>query len=349
VRVRDLETHFPIRRGLLRRTVGVVRAVDGISLDVFEGETLGLVGESGSGKTTFGRTVTRLVEPTRGTVEFAADPAGARLVDITRLSQGELRRVRRHMNMVFQDPLSSLNPRMSVKQLVSEPLVLHGVARGKALDGRVAELLRVVGLRPEHMDRFPHAFSGGQRQRIAIARALALRPRFVVCDEPVSALDASVKSQILNLFMDLQAAFRMAYLFISHDLAVVRHISDRIAVMYLGKVVELGPSGAVCGTPLHPYTEALLSVIPTPVPGRRPHSASSSGATSPTRRGRRGLRLRRPLRVPAAGLRAGRAAPARGRARAPGGLPLRGRAAARWPAGAGGDRGARAGDPAPER
>jgi peptide/nickel transport system ATP-binding protein len=263
----NLKTHFPIRQGFFRRQTGLVQAVDGVNLEIRAGETLGLVGESGCGKTTLGRTIMRLVEPTEGAIRFRVED---RLENITALSQEELRhRVRPHINMVFQDPRSSLNPRMSVRAIIAEPLILHKVARGREIDERVAHLLRVVGLQPHHMQRFPHAFSGGQRQRIAIARALALQPKFIVCDEAVSALDASVRAQILNLFLQLQEQFNVAYLFIAHDLAAVRHISDQIAVMYLGQIVEQGPAIEICHAPQHPYTEALLSSIPVPIPKQK--------------------------------------------------------------------------------
>jgi oligopeptide/dipeptide ABC transporter ATP-binding protein len=260
--VRNVGMHFPIQRGLLRRVVGHVRAVDGVSFDIRAGETLGLVGESGSGKTTTGRIVLRALKPTFGQVVFQGQ-------DITDFSRRELKPLRKELQVIFQDPYSSLDPRMTVQEIVSEPLVVHGVAKGSELRQRVRELLELVGLRAAHLDRYPNAFSGGQRQRIGIARALALRPRLVVCDEPVSALDVSIQAQVLNLLKDLQGQFGLSYLFIAHDLAVVEHISDRVAVMYLGKVVELAPADALYRQPKHPYTEALLSAIPRIQPGQR--------------------------------------------------------------------------------
>jgi oligopeptide/dipeptide ABC transporter ATP-binding protein len=260
--VHNVGMHFPIQRGLLRRTVGHVRAVDGVSFSIKQGETLGLVGESGSGKTTTGRIVLRALEPTFGQVLFQQR-------DITHLSRRQLKPLRKELQVIFQDPYSSLDPRMTVQEIVAEPLVVHGVARGAELRQRVRELLELVGLRAAHLDRYPHAFSGGQRQRIGIARALALRPRLVVADEPVSALDVSIQAQVLNLLRDLQSQFGLSYLFIAHDLAVVEHISDRVAVMYLGKIVELAPAEALYQQPKHPYTEALLSAIPRVEASRR--------------------------------------------------------------------------------
>jgi len=262
--VSNLRKHFPIRKGFLRKTVGYVKAVDDISLYVNEGETLGLVGESGCGKTTTGRCILRAIEPTSGEIMFRDQRDG--WVDIRALERSELNRVRQQMQIIFQDPYSSLNPRMTLLELVGEPLVINHGLRGRALEDRVAELLRSVGLRPEYLRRYPHAFSGGQRQRIGVARALALSPRFIVCDEPVSALDVSVQAQTLNLLRELQGSFGLTYLFVAHDLSVVRHIADRVAVMYVGKLVEMATTDEIYPAPLHPYTEALMSAVPRPDP-----------------------------------------------------------------------------------
>jgi len=262
--VRNLKKHFPITRGLLRRVVGQVKAVDDVSFTIHEGETLGLVGESGCGKTTTGRCLLRAVDPTSGKILFHRDEHT--VVNVATADGAALKGLRRDMQMIFQDPYSSLNPRWTLLDIVGEPLVAFGVVKGRALEERVADLLRRVGLRPEYMRRYPHAFSGGERQRIGIARALALNPKLVVADEPVSALDVSVRAQTLNLLEDLQAELDLTYLFISHDLSVVQHICDRVVVMYVGKVVESAATDALYFTPRHPYTEALLSAVPRPDP-----------------------------------------------------------------------------------
>jgi peptide/nickel transport system ATP-binding protein len=262
--VEGLIKHFPIRRGLLRRVVGHVRAVDGVSFTMRRGETLGLVGESGCGKTTVGRCILRLIEPTAGRVLFYDKPGKS--VDLIALDEAALRRLRPRMQIVFQDPHASLNSRMTVGDIVGEPLVVNNVCRGEALYNRITELLEAVGLKANDMRRYPHAFSGGQRQRIGIARALALRPDLIVADEPVSALDVSVQAQILNLLADLREEFRLSYLFVAHDLSVVEHISDRVAVMYLGRIVEIAATETLYAAPKHPYTEALLSAVPVADP-----------------------------------------------------------------------------------
>ena len=262
--VRNLKKYYPISEGLLRREVGQVKAVDDISFSIQGRKTLGLVGESGCGKTTAAHTIMRGLEPTGGQVIFHDQQLGA--VDLATADKSTLFQVRRNMQMVFQDPHSSLNPRMTLLDLIGEPLVIYGIAKGQELVDRVAELLKRVGLRPEYMRRFPHAFSGGQRQRIGIARALALNPQFIVADEPTSALDVSIQAQTLNLLQDLQDEFSLSYLFIAHDLSVVEHISDFVAVMYVGKIVERGDTQRLYHNPKHPYTEALLSSIPRPDP-----------------------------------------------------------------------------------
>jgi len=258
--VKNLRMYFPITQGIiLQRKVGDVRAVDDISFFIRRGETLGLVGESGCGKSTTGRSILQLYRPTGGSVRFGD-------TELTTLKGEDLRRMRRRMQMIFQDPYASLNPRMTVGDIIGEPLDIHHLARGKARQERVQELLRLVGLNPYFANRYPHEFSGGQRQRIGVARALAVEPEFIVCDEPVSALDVSIQAQIINLLEELQAEFGLTYLFIAHDLSVVRHISDRVAVMYVGKMVELADRNALYQRPLHPYTKALLSAVPVPDP-----------------------------------------------------------------------------------
>jgi peptide/nickel transport system ATP-binding protein len=265
--VRGLRKFFPIRKGFLRRLAGQVRAVDDVSFHLDRGETLSLVGESGCGKTTTSRCILRAIAPTAGEIRFRT--AAGPVVDVATIPRRQLRPLRREMQMIFQDPFSSLNPRKTLLDIVGEPLLVNGVGSRTERTARVAELLRLVGLRPEYMRRFPHAFSGGQRQRIGIARALALNPSLVVADEPVSALDVSVQAQILNLMLDLQGELGLTYLFVAHDLSVVKHVSDRVAVMYVGRIVELAPTERLFTTPRHPYTEALLSAVPKPDPRLR--------------------------------------------------------------------------------
>jgi len=259
ISVQDLYKYFPINAGIFSRHVGDVKAIDGVDFGIKRGETLGLVGESGSGKTTVGRVILRLTPATKGTVRFEGRDVGA-------MGSTELRNVRKEMQIIFQDPYASLNPRMTVGDIIREPLGIHHIATGKAAEERAQELLRIVGLQPYHANRYPHEFSGGQRQRIGIARALAVDPKFIVCDEPVSALDVSIQAQVINLLQELQQKLGLTYLFIAHDLSVVRHISNRVAVMYVGKIVEIADRDQLYANPLHPYTQALLSAIPIPDP-----------------------------------------------------------------------------------
>ena len=285
--VDDLRKHYPITRGIFKRVVGQVKAVDGVTFAITEGTTLGLVGESGCGKTTTSRLIMRAFDPTSGRILFKDRNLG--WVDVPKLSAAQVKRLRPNMQMIFQDPYSSLNPRMTLLDIVGEPLLVNGLARGQELRDRVGDMLRRVGLRPEYVNRYPHGFSGGQRQRMGIARALAPHPQLVVCDEPVSALDVSVQAQILNLLQDLQAEFHLTYLFVAHDLSVVEHICDQVAVMYVGKLVEVADTEELYVNPLHPYTEALLSAVPMPNPHMRRDRffLSNGAATADVRRAKR--------------------------------------------------------------
>lgn len=266
--VQGLKKYFPVRKGVFRRVVAHVKAVDDISFFIRKGETLGLVGESGCGKTTAGRSILRLIEPTAGKVNLFSQTGNSQIkeFDVTTLGKRELKNLRKEMQIIFQDPYSSLNPRMTVGDIIGEPLIIHKIARGKEKNRRVRELLEAVGLKPQHMKRYPHEFSGGQRQRIGVARALALDPQLIICDEPVTALDVSIQAQVLNLMQDLQEEFGLTYLFIAHDLSVIEHISDRVAVMYLGKLAEMSENDELFKNPKHPYTEALMSAVPVADP-----------------------------------------------------------------------------------
>jgi len=276
IEVRDLRKWFPIHAGVLSRKVGEVKAVDGVSFTVGRKETLSIVGESGCGKTTAGRALLRLLEPTGGSALYRANP-DSEPVDLFQLSQTEMRAYRDDLQIIFQDPYGSLNPRITVGNTIAEPLAVRGIAEGSELQDRVEELLKLVGLRPEVANRYPHEFSGGQRQRVGIARALALKPKLIVCDEAVSALDVSIQAQVINLLKDLQDEFELSYIFIAHDLSVVRYLSDRVAVMYLGRLVETGETRQIFEDPQHPYTKALLSAIPSPDPTRRTEHIPLSG------------------------------------------------------------------------
>ena len=279
--VKGLKKYFPIQKGFLRRTVGYVKAVDDVTFFVREGETLGVVGESGCGKSTAGRSIIRLYEPTAGQISFKSRELGAngeaKTVNLLELNPQEMKAVRKEISMIFQDPVNSLNPRMSVSDIIAEPMVIHGRKLGPETEDIIVSLLERVGLRSDHLRRYPHEFSGGQRQRIGIARALSLNPRLVICDEPVSALDVSIQAQTLNLLQDLQKEFNLAYIFVAHDMSVVEHISDRVAVMYVGKVVEMAATDALFTNPLHPYTEALLSSVPKPDPLYKSHRIIMQG------------------------------------------------------------------------
>jgi oligopeptide transport system ATP-binding protein len=271
--VKDLKKHFPVTGGLFQRRIGSIKAVDGVDLTVEEGQSFGLVGESGSGKTTVGKTILRLIEPTDGEIVFEGR-------DLCRLSESEMRHLRAEMQMIFQDPYSSLNPRMTVKRIVGEPLLIHKLGKGRALEDRVRELISLVGLMEDHLFRYPHEFSGGQRQRIGIARALALEPKMLILDEPTSALDVSVQAQVLDLLLELQERLNLTYLFISHDLAVIRYICDRVALMYMGKILEVAAVEDIFQNPMHPYTQALLSAMPVADPEYQPEEIILEGEIS---------------------------------------------------------------------
>ena len=316
VEVNDLKVYFPIRAGLFKSVKGSVKAVDGVTVEVRRGETLGLVGESGCGKSTIGRAMIRLRDASGGTVRFDG-------VDLFSLKTDELRRYRRRMQIIFQDPYGSLDPRMTVSSIISEPIETHHLAEGSAKDDRVAELLSLVGLDPKYVKRYPHEFSGGQRQRIGVARALAVEPEFIVCDEPISALDVSIQAQVLNLLTDLRRRLGLTYLFVAHDLSVVKHISDRVAVMYLGKIVEIGPPDQLYAAPGHPYTRALLSAVPVPDPVAERHAQAGHPQGRRPEPGQPAARL--PLPHPLLAVRA--AGPARGLPDDRPGAPRRGQTA----------------------